>query len=510
MLPNATNILDQLLGGFETQPYGSIGSSRGTNPNGQTGQLFGDLLGQMLGGAKSVDTILPQNIQSLFPPNDRPFAQDGASAGPTVDALQLIGVNPDALGAVLLSQDTSAESSDAIDDSAITASSEPRLPFIDLAAARLNINSSPAVEADSLTSGTYDVLDANIEGGRLELLIAPQGETGDPVRVSLPLSVLADAMSEQMSKGASSTQTFVNLATDNKSLNLDTLFRSLNLKTLEINETAVPSKSDAASKPLELMLIGENQAARLAITARIKRQDLFVKSDGDFSENRASLNTDAVIPSDNSTTGEAFSEQQPDDFQTLLKKPLSDASRLLAKNSLSDVRPFSLDALTSLDGADKLSPRTGSVQNAVTATPVKLTLPDTITKSFFSQGQTIMIRIEPEHLGPARLNLTVHDQMLTARVTVDTPTAKLTVEGSLQQLTDQLSKSGIQVDRIDVVLSDNGAAYQFHDHRPLWSQARRMRHLKDAAGIDSDISTVPITMMPPRQYLGTQGVNLLA
>jgi hypothetical protein len=512
MLPNATNILDQLLGGFETQPYGQIGSSRGTDGSGPAGQLFGDLLGQMLGGVNSVDTVLPQNIQSLFPPNDRPLAQDGASAGPTVEAIQLIGVNPDALGVALLNQDPSAKSPDAVDNSEITVSQEARLPFVDLSAARLNISSSPGVTVDPLAPDTYDILDANIEDGQLELLLAPQGEAGEPIKVSLPLSVLAEALSEKVVKGdtASTLQAFVNLTANNKSLDLDTLFKSLNLKTLEINDAVVPSESDAASKPLELTLIGENQGARLAITARIKRQDLLVKSDGNQPGDDILASTETVIPEENGTPGDASPEEESDAHQMLFKKSLSDGFGSLTKNATADGKLFSLDALTSVDGSGKLAPRAGSVQNSVTATPVKLTLPDTITKPFFSQGQTIMIRIEPEHLGPARLNLTVHDQMLTARVTVDTPTAKLTVESSLNQLTDQLTKAGIQVDRIDVVLSDNGAAYQFHDQRPLWSQARRMRHIKDNNESNSDISTAPITMLPPRQYLGMQSVNLLA
>jgi uncharacterized protein YifN (PemK superfamily) len=89
--------------------------------------------------------------------------------------------------------------------------------------------------------------------------------------------------------------------------------------------------------------------------------------------------------------------------------------------------------------------------------------------------------------------------------------AKLAVERSLDQLTDQLSRAGIDVDRIEVMLNDNPARDQFFDRRPAWAHARRMQAVKDDSGLESDaLVTRSSALLPPRQYVGADGVNLLA
>jgi flagellar hook-length control protein FliK len=518
MIPESTNILDQLLGGFETKPFGQGGSSRVANQGGLSEQLFGDVLGQMLlGGNTLVDFGSPQIIESLFPPNDQPVAQDGAPAGPTVDASLLMETAPLVVGTMLsaLPDDAEPQSLSQTDLCPDAKPENMRLPFADLPVNRLEFAQSILSNEMLLKPAIYDVLGSRVEGGQLELTLAPQGEAANQIRISLPLSVLAQAVSEQTGQstavptGSMSQSTSDWLLCD-KMLEMDGLFKALNLKTLEVRESMPLTTDKVAQSPIELTLIGENQGARIAITARINKQDVLLKAVKNFSGNQVLAGAETETFPEHGAVGEASSEQKPDDYQMLFKKPLSDSGPSLTKNLLSDARPFTFDAnLSSADGLDKSAPRAGSMDSATMPSPVKLTLPDTITKSFFSQGQTIMIRIEPDHLGPARLNLTVHDQMLTARVTVDTPMAKLAVENSLNQLTDQLSRAGIQVDRIDVMLSDGGTRHQFYDQRPFWSQSRRMHQLNNDDRMQSDALSVPITMLPPRQYVGAQGVNLL-
>jgi len=528
MFPESTNILDQLLGGFETKPFGPVGSSRMTGPGGLSGQLFGDVLGQMLGNMTPPGTVLPQNIESLFPPNDQPVAQDGAPAGPTVDASLLIEAAPQVVGSALLAlpvllgnaelqshSNPNAESSDTGLQFTDTKLPDTRLPFADLPVTRLDFAQSFLSNENSLNPAVYDVLGSSVEGGQLELTLAPQGEAANQIRISVPLSVLAQAVSEQAGQNAtvptgSMSQSTSDWLRGDKMLELDRLFKTLNLRTLEVHEPTPLTTGKVAQAPMELTLIGENQGARIAITARINKQDMLLKTTKDFAGKPALAGAEAGTAPENGTVGEGTSEQKPDDFQMLYKKPLSDGAFSLTKSQLSDARPFTFDAnLSSVSGLDKLTARPSSTDSATMPSPVKLTLPETITKSFFSQGQTIMIKIEPDHLGPARLNLTLRDQMLTARVTVDTPMAKLAVESSLNQLTDHLSRAGIQVDRIDVMLSDGGTRHQFHDNRSHWSQSRRMRRVNDDDRLQSDTLSVPITILPPRQYVGAQGVNLL-
>jgi flagellar hook-length control protein FliK len=177
-----------------------------------------------------------------------------------------------------------------------------------------------------------------------------------------------------------------------------------------------------------------------------------------------------------------------------------------------DAKAFGSESNLNLTGltSDPTSKEGVELTRTNIAPAVKFTLPETLQRSFASSGQTIMLKIEPEHLGPARLNLTVRDQMLTARVTVDTPVAKAIVERSLDQLTDTLSRAGIDVDKIEVMLGDSGAREQFFDRRPLWSQSHNSQKMSDT---DSPVSETPILITPAllsRQYVGNRGVNVLA
>ncbi|MBD3257681.1 hypothetical protein GF377_04555, partial [candidate division GN15 bacterium] len=143
--------------------------------------------------------------------------------------------------------------------------------------------------------------------------------------------------------------------------------------------------------------------------------------------------------------------------------------------------------------------------------PVRIMLPEQFETSGKPLNQTLMLRIEPEHLGPARLNLHLRNEILTARVTVDTPLAKATVEQSLDQLTSQLARVGITVDRIEVAVGGNGARNEFLDRRPSWAQQikTKEKYLDD----EEDIEPVRPVMTPAAMHAGyirESGVNVLA
>ena len=121
-----------------------------------------------------------------------------------------------------------------------------------------------------------------------------------------------------------------------------------------------------------------------------------------------------------------------------------------------------------------------------------------------------MIRIEPEHLGPARLNLSLHNDQLTARVIVESPAAKVAVENSLDQLTQQLSRVGIELDRLEVALSGGNTPQQFLSRRPRWSFGGKLPAM-DSDKDDSIPQVTPSQIIPPSAagIAGAGGVNLL-
>jgi hypothetical protein len=127
-------------------------------------------------------------------------------------------------------------------------------------------------------------------------------------------------------------------------------------------------------------------------------------------------------------------------------------------------------------------------------------------------SQVVMLRIEPEHLGPAKLSLIMYDGRLRARVIVKDAQAMTAVERSLDRLIDQLSKANIAVDHIEVTISGDGARSDHFGRSAAWHQ----RHADLAGLIGADIregsSLTAAAATPARavQYVGASGINILA
>ncbi len=142
---------------------------------------------------------------------------------------------------------------------------------------------------------------------------------------------------------------------------------------------------------------------------------------------------------------------------------------------------------------------------------VRFSLPDNLQAKLQPNGQSISIKIEPEHLGPARLSLTINHDKLRARVIVETAEVKALVERSLDRLTQQLAKAGIEIDKIEVALDGRQAGEELFDRRRQWHRPTRpgspdpdtLAELKQAG-------TIPIVSEANQTYVGAGGVNVLA
>ena len=138
-------------------------------------------------------------------------------------------------------------------------------------------------------------------------------------------------------------------------------------------------------------------------------------------------------------------------------------------------------------------------------------LPDAV-QQLKTNGQSIAIRIEPEHLGPARLHLTLQNDFLTARVTVDTVQARMVVESALDQLSDQLHRAGIKISSIEVSVSGEGARNQWFQHQADWRRfANRQGSLHDDDLLSTSETELQIsTPVGVRTASSGHSINLLA
>ncbi len=144
---------------------------------------------------------------------------------------------------------------------------------------------------------------------------------------------------------------------------------------------------------------------------------------------------------------------------------------------------------------------------------VKIVLPENIKLNTNQKTQTIMIRIEPDHLGPARLELTMTNDLLSAKLIVETVEAKIILESSISQLKEKLASADIKVENLEINVRSESHNSQMSDKQQAhWQNQKALRQFNrlgeslvsnEPAAIDA-----PLNLMP--QYAGAGGVNLLA
>jgi len=479
--------------------------------------IFGDLLLQTVADGEMIGRPGEQLLTNLlFPSIDQPAAQDEAPAGPTVERTPLIeGMSAlipefDVVGNVI-SKNPSLSTPPAVKPQGVE---QPlNLPVADQVNPALLLQTESEVE-----SGIYRVLDSKVSDGRLELTVVAEGPAQEPVKISVPAALLTEPVSKltggvAKASGGRIPKVPIDRFAVPQQGQVDTLLSRLNLKALEIKVEPQPVSARPEPTPVEISLVAENDGTQVALRSRISKQDIRVITGR---TNRDELMTAPTVkgkaPIVDTDESSIVKTTRPDNISDPLRKVGHLTEFSLPDRIGTGKRPaFSQDTPTTNVTMDRnQESNTTGVDRKLMPT-VKMTLPELIQKPFSPNGQTVMIRIEPDHLGPARLNLALRDQILTARVIVDTSMARMAILNSLEQLTDQLSRAGIEVDRIQVALSGDGAREQFLDRRPAWSHARKMRRFDKELGFGQEaVGSTPVVTAPPPGYLKGGRVNLLA
>jgi hypothetical protein len=60
------------------------------------------------------------------------------------------------------------------------------------------------------------------------------------------------------------------------------------------------------------------------------------------------------------------------------------------------------------------------------------------------------------------------------------------------------------------MLDNSGSREQFFDRRPFWSQSSTLNHPTEAEASETDIISAISPTLPPSQYVGSSGVDVLA
>lgn len=70
-------------------------------------------------------------------------------------------------------------------------------------------------------------------------------------------------------------------------------------------------------------------------------------------------------------------------------------------------------------------------------------------------GQELQLQLTPPNLGAVRVDVALHEGVLSARIEAQTPATQQVLADNLSQLKDSLAQQGVSFDRIDVQLSGN-------------------------------------------------------
>jgi len=153
---------------------------------------------------------------------------------------------------------------------------------------------------------------------------------------------------------------------------------------------------------------------------------------------------------------------------------------------------------------DKITPVPVKSETAA----VRFVMPPEVNENNIRKGQTITLRLEPEHLGQVRLTLSEHQNSIVGRLVVENHAVRTVVEASLQTLYDQLANEGVDLDAFQVTVGGDGNAPFARRHSN--GNPRRMAGGRET----SSTAVIGEEHVSPRSggdlYVNATGVNWVA
>ncbi len=370
-------------------------------------------------------------------------------------------------------------------------------------------------EPTVLKDGLFEVLDSHVQDGTADLTLKSK-DSGETIRVSLPLEELLQGTNPTLATMGRNNALGdrVSLHGDTpKNLELSSLFDKLQLTELKVESSTSATNADS---PLKLTLSSTPQMGA-GIEISLPQSEIKAFRLSNLGNRLSKTN---IKESGGSGSPLEFGLPTP----TVAIRPVVRVPHMLSGDDSNMMSlPFeSTDSATTISNfIDSKTPVTAFSQEMkatisqsgerVEFGSVRFTLPDQLEQTLTPGGKTVLLKIHPEHLGPARLNLNWNGDGLSARVTVDSPLAQTAIEKSLDKLQDQLAQAGIKVDHIGVSLSGGHARGQFNHGQGQWqkqssSHTPIFSHDYRAAEY---VSAIPASV-GVAQYVGSQGVNIFA
>ena len=406
-----------------------------------------------------------------------------------------------------------------------------------------------------LEPGMYEIIDAQINNKNLTLEVVSGDGLSESVKINIPIETLKNNLEQNNIQNTNQRLSVDALKYDNqqmtdmlkrlnfKELNISSTNNAVTLtesgKTIDLNLTAEVSGSEVVLKSqlkgskltgyvrnndvLSNEEVTNTKLSETGITQNkkedintVKNQTVDFKADVKQAVNKAAVADDSNVwkMNDNYTyqSDKTFSGKDKILFNN--EKVFNNLEQLLESDKIFDQKSISTKTNNKIDSFFNLEKGTAKIDisaEKLTTHPVRFNLPDNLNNVLKPNGQSIMIRIEPDHLGPAQIKLTIDNEKLKAQVKVHSAMAKATLENSLDKLMQQLSKADIKVDFIEITADGENTDNQLFQRQPHWNKRFRANRLADdgSTKIENNISITP-QMQSNGSVSSSGGVNLLA
>jgi|GEM_PF-5986022 flagellar hook-length control protein FliK len=280
-------------------------------------------------------------------------------------------------------------------------------------------------------------------------------------------------------------------------------------------KAAMPEASVPAELPSKT--VGAEAHAHVDTSQQSARPQTLPES-SDFSRVRNSAQDKSEAP--RTTVTSTHSAENGSDDETVVSSTSSNISlvpsKKVAKESSGAVVSVKSTPQTPAESSRPIAQATGPTEKGVSVTTraevpaVRFVLPENVRESIIRPGNTITLRMEPEHLGSVRLTLTAHNNTLTGRIVVESPAAKLAVESNVHILQNRLSEEGLHLEQFQVSVGGEQARQFGHSDGSQFGQAPTAQTLSSGRTATSIAATSAAPSMTGGGYVNAGGVNWLA
>ncbi len=359
--------------------------------------------------------------------------------------------------------------------------------------------------------GMYEIQDWSLSDNVLLATVANKNDKSHTFTLSIPAEHLKAGVDPNLLPVVETNLTEQN-ALAYEEASLEQYLSKLNLKEIEIIQPTNLTEAESTAKPSTLSIIGNGIGQTMVIQAQVGKGNLQTareKLSGSSKPGKGDGGVVKYATANKNVSTNMQTDPIGDPWQALSKPAVPGRNGHVSEDDLTFMSSEKMETFTIFE---ELPVDTRIDHRQLNVRQVRFTLPDNVKSILRPNGYAITLRIEPEHLGPAKLSLTMINDKLQARVIVNDPMAKAAVEASLYRLVDQLSKANIEVDHVEVTISGESTRDGFFERRPRWHRySGRAGRLSPADALSPGQQVAALGSVPgPALYVGADGVNLLA